>query len=121
MVLNQSDVFSFPKSGKCLSGRMVGFHPISPGGLSGHDKVMKNNNFSTVELSTVKPAEARPISRNPTLYQNQKDAGPSKDEIAKKAYSIYQARGCPQGLDLQHWLEAETYVIGMRNLSRIQN
>jgi hypothetical protein len=116
MVLNRSDVFFFQKFGKYLSRRMVGFHPISPGGLSGHDKVMKNNNFSTV-----KPAEARPISRNPTLYQNQKDVGPSKDEIAKKAYSIYQAHGCPQGLDLQHWLEAETYVIGMRNLSRIQN
>jgi hypothetical protein len=116
MVLSRSDVFSLPKFGKCLSGRRVGFHPISPDGFSGHDKTMNNNNFSTI-----KPAEARPISRNPTLYQTQRDVGPSKDEIAKKAYSIYQARGCPQGLDLQHWLEAETCVIGERNLSRIQN
>jgi Protein of unknown function (DUF2934) len=77
---------------------------------------MKNNNFPVV-----KATEARPASTNAPLHQTQKDVGPSKDEIARKAYSIYQARGCPQGLDLQHWLEAETHIIGARNLSRMQN
>jgi len=32
---------------------------------------------------------------------------PSHDEVAQKAYEIYQREGCPQGRDLQHWLEAE--------------
>lgn len=49
------------------------------------------------------------------------DAKPSRDEVARKAYSIYQARGCPQGQDLQHWLEAETHVIGARNPGRLQH
>ena len=79
-------------------------------------KVMKNNNFPNG-----KTTEARPVSTPVALQQTQKHIGPPKDEIARKAYSIYQARGCPQGLDLQHWLEAETHVIGERNLSRIQN
>jgi hypothetical protein len=95
---------------------MVGFYPIAPEGHSGHDNVMKNNNFPN-GITT----EARPVSTSATLHQTQKNIGPSKDEIARKAYSIYQARGCPQGLDLQHWLEAETHVIGERNLSRLQN
>ena len=94
----------------------VGFYPISPGGHSGHDKVMKNNNFPNG-----KTAEIRPLSTTAALHQTQKNVGPSKDEIARKAYSIYQASGCPQGLDLQHWLEAETHVIGARNLSRMEN
>jgi hypothetical protein len=95
---------------------MVGFHPISPDSHSGYDNIMKNNNFPNG-----KTIEARPLSTTATLHQTQKNVGPPKDEIARKAYSIYQARGCPQGLDLQHWLEAETHVIGERNLSRIQN
>jgi hypothetical protein len=101
---------------KHLKPWMVGFYPISADGLSGHDEVMKNHNFPIVEATG-----ARPLSTNATLHQTQKDVGPSKDEISKKAYAIYQARGCPQGLDLQHWLEAETHVIGERNLSRMQN
>jgi hypothetical protein len=89
---------------------------MAPGGLSGHNNFMKNNNFTNGKSTGTSP----PFS-NATLQQTQKHVGPSKDEIARKAYSIYQARGCPQGLDLQHWLEAETHVIGERNLSRIQN
>jgi hypothetical protein len=77
---------------------------------------MKNNNFPNVKTN-----EARPVSATATLHLTEKEIGPSKDEIARKAYSIYQSRGCPQGLDLQHWLEAETLVIGARNLSRLQN
>jgi hypothetical protein len=77
---------------------------------------MKSNDF--LNLKTTEP---RPISTPAALQQTQKNIGPPKDEIARKAYSIYQARGCPQGQDLQHWLEAETHVIGERNLSRIQN
>jgi Protein of unknown function (DUF2934) len=29
------------------------------------------------------------------------------DEIAKRAYEIWQAEGCPQGRDVDHWLQAE--------------
>jgi hypothetical protein len=77
---------------------------------------MKNN-----DPPIVKTTGARPFSTTATMHQTRRDIGPSKNEIARKAYSIYQARGCPQGLDLQHWLEAETQVIGMRNFGRLQN
>jgi len=43
---------------------------------------------------------------------------PSEDAIASKAYFIYLDRGCPQGQDVQHWLEAESQVATARNLSR---
>jgi hypothetical protein len=33
--------------------------------------------------------------------------GPSRDEIARKAYEIWKSRGCPHGQDVPHWLEAE--------------
>jgi Protein of unknown function (DUF2934) len=48
----------------------------------------------------------------------QKAAGMAREEVAKKAYTIYQARGCPQGQDLQHWFAAEAQVIAARKLSR---
>jgi hypothetical protein len=33
--------------------------------------------------------------------------GASEDEIARRAYEIYEARGAQNGYDLDHWLEAE--------------
>jgi hypothetical protein len=33
--------------------------------------------------------------------------GPTRDQIAKKAYEIWRSRGCPHGQDVAHWLEAE--------------
>jgi hypothetical protein len=33
-----------------------------------------------------------------------------RDEVARRAYSIYQNQGCMPGNDLQHWLEAEVEV-----------
>ncbi len=32
---------------------------------------------------------------------------PSHDEVARKAYEIYEKESCPQGYDMQHWLKAE--------------
>jgi hypothetical protein len=42
-------------------------------------------------------------------HSNQAGTGakPSRDEVARKAYDIYLKEGCPQGRDVQHWLEAE--------------
>ena len=34
-------------------------------------------------------------------------SGASDDEIARRAYEIYEARGAQNGYDLDHWLEAE--------------
>ncbi len=31
----------------------------------------------------------------------------STEKIAARAYEIWQANGCPNGHDLEHWLQAE--------------
>ncbi|HBA84153.1 MAG TPA: hypothetical protein DCZ95_08675 [Verrucomicrobia bacterium] len=36
---------------------------------------------------------------------------PTQDEVARMAYEIYLMEGCPQGRDVQHWLEAETRML----------
>ena len=33
---------------------------------------------------------------------------PSSDMIAQRARQIWKAAGCPEGHDLEHWLQAET-------------
>jgi hypothetical protein len=32
---------------------------------------------------------------------------PSQDDIARRAYDLYQARGAEQGRDMEDWLRAE--------------
>jgi hypothetical protein len=32
---------------------------------------------------------------------------PEPDQIRSRAYELWQTRGCPDGLSLDHWLEAE--------------
>lgn len=55
-------------------------------------------------------------SGNGRLHSNLKEAGgqqatrpgPSHEQIARRAFQIYEAEGRPQGRDEQHWLNAET-------------
>ena len=42
--------------------------------------------------------------------KNEPEPKPPQDEVAKKAYAIYLKEGCPQGRDVQNWLEAETQI-----------
>jgi len=44
-----------------------------------------------------------PLSLTPTLSPEYLD----RDEIALRAYDLWQRRGCPQGSSEQDWLEAE--------------
>ena len=32
---------------------------------------------------------------------------PTRDEIARRAYEIWQSNGCPHGRDQHYWLQAE--------------
>lgn len=34
-------------------------------------------------------------------------APPTREQVAALAYAIWEDRGCPEGSDLDHWLEAE--------------
>ena len=42
----------------------------------------------------------------------QYEVKPSRDQIARRAYEIWLANGCPQGQDEYNWLRAETELAG---------
>jgi Protein of unknown function (DUF2934) len=35
-----------------------------------------------------------------------------QDEIARRAYELYKARGCVDGFDIEDWLQAEQDIVG---------
>jgi hypothetical protein len=69
-------------------------------------------------FSMIKPAGTSEPARTVNAPETRQEEGSSENEISKAAYSIYLARGCPQGQDRQHWFEAEAQVIARGNLSR---
>jgi len=73
---------------------------------------VKNKTFKTF-FPSEKLAGARPPA--PTTDPNPTgiDVRPSQDEVAKRAYFIYLKQGCPQGQDVQHWLEAEAQAVSV--------
>ena len=42
-------------------------------------------------------------------------AAPAHDDIAKKAYEIYEQKGRPEGKDIEHWIEAEKMLKGRKS------
>jgi len=55
-------------------------------------------------------ANGHPSAPAPHSNQTGIKPKPSQDEVARKAYDIYLKEGCPQGRDVQHWLEAEAQL-----------
>lgn len=49
--------------------------------------------------AVVQRLESKPVSRN--------ESSPTHDEIAALAYSLWEARGCPEGSPEEDWLNAE--------------
>lgn len=37
------------------------------------------------------------------------------EQIANRAYAIWQEQGCPDGRDMEHWIEAEAHFLACRN------
>ncbi len=42
---------------------------------------------------------------------------PTKEQIEKRAYEFYLARGCEPGMDLEDWLAAERELINENELT----
>lgn len=42
-----------------------------------------------------------------------------KEDIARRAFEIYEARGCEQGHDVEDWLEAERELAEERGLTGV--
>ena len=51
-----------------------------------------------------------PIVKHNENQPKTPESKPAHDEVAKKAYAIYQKEGRPQGRDVQNWLEAEAHM-----------
>ena len=51
--------------------------------------------------------EATKQAAAPRVQANSTGTGPAHEEIAALAYSLWQARGCPEGTPEEDWLNAE--------------
>jgi len=56
----------------------------------------------------------REIETNPDV-ENQPSGTISQEEIAQRAYALYEARGREDGHDLDDWLEAERELLEQRS------
>lgn len=60
--------------------------------------------------SKVKVARSE-ISQDPNPYtrssSKSREKAPDNDAIAKRAWEIWQREGCPEGREMDHWLQAE--------------
>lgn len=66
---------------------------------------------------TSKKASAPPSSR-PTKKRATAPAQVTHDEVARRAYDLFLARGCEHGRDLDDWLQAERELRGTLNARR---
>jgi len=49
-------------------------------------------------------------TETPVATKPKSEAKPGRDEVAKKAYALYEKEGHPEGHDKQNWLEAEAQI-----------
>ena len=52
------------------------------------------------------------MARDVSTPNQMKNSKPTQEEISARAYQIFVERGCPEGRDLEHWLEAEAQLRG---------
>ncbi len=58
-------------------------------------------------LQKTQDSTLRSRSAKPTPIQAASAKEPTIEMIAKRAYEIWQAQGCPQGRDAENWYQAE--------------
>jgi Protein of unknown function (DUF2934) len=59
--------------------------------------------------ATVKAKDSSPST--PVQIKNQEVADRLKDQIARRAYEMFEQGGCPDGEHLRHWLQAEAEMV----------
>jgi hypothetical protein len=76
--------------------------------ISSYSNNMKKNKVSQDQI----PASV--LSRSgPMDFSKTKMAfAPSSEEVARRAYSIYEKQGSQPGHEVRHWLEAEAQLFG---------
>jgi hypothetical protein len=63
------------------------------------------------------PVNAPAPSAPAEIKQKGIDFTPSENEVAKRAYQIYENQGSRPGYDIQHWQEAEAQLVAERNFT----
>jgi Protein of unknown function (DUF2934) len=69
---------------------------------------VKQNNFPQDQIPASVLVNAGPVN----LKISKSAAAPSPDEVARRAYSIYENQGSQPGREVKHWLEAEAQLFG---------
>ena len=76
---------------------------------------MKHHTLSKTQQAVIAP---RPTSAA-GIDQDEISFTPSPEEVARKAYFVYENEGSQPGHEVQHWLKAEADLIAERNLTRV--
>jgi hypothetical protein len=76
---------------------------------------MKHRRLSKTQQAVIAP---RPTS-TAGIDQDGISFTPAPDEVARKAYFVYENEGSQPGHEVQHWLKAEAELIAERNLTRV--
>lgn len=53
-----------------------------------------------------------------TFKSTESKGAPSQEEIAKRAYEIFERNGCKPGQDMANWLSAESELMNERGMAR---
>lgn len=53
----------------------------------------------------------------PETQNRMMNAWPPADEIAARAYKIWQQQGCPEGCEEEHWRQAEQEILREGNFA----
>jgi hypothetical protein len=69
---------------------------------------MSRASKTQVSKKTVRPVVAGKVSHASVVSA----VRPSHDEIARRAYALYEAEGRPDGRHLEHWTRAESELAG---------
>ena len=76
-----------------------------------HNKLDRNRSLES--------ARALPPIAAAALNQDEIAFVPSPDEVARRAYFSYVNEGSFPGHEVQHWLQAEAYLLSEHNLTRV--
>ena len=76
---------------------------------------MKHHKLSKTQQAVIAPGPTSAAGADP----NEINFAPSPDEVARRAYFVYENEGSQLGHEVQHWLKAEADLIAERNLTRV--
>ena len=68
-------------------------------------------------ITDEKEGKRRPRGRTPRAAARAENGSLAYEEIARRAYEIYQARGSEPGRELEDWLQAERELRDQRSKS----